>query len=73
MVSRLVLLLLHHLLVLVDWHLPIVLHENLVHVSHLLLLLDHEKLLLLLLVQNVDSTVFAASCWDASGEVCKLV
>jgi hypothetical protein len=38
-----------------------------------LLLLDHEKLLLLLLVQNVDSTVFAASCWDASREVCKLV
>jgi hypothetical protein len=63
MVSGLVLLLLHHLLVLVEWHLSFVLHENLVHVS-LMLLLVHKKLLVLLFVQYDCPIIFTLSSFE---------
>ena len=67
-------LLLHHLLLLdLYWHLTVVLHENLIHVTHLLLLLDHQKLLLLLLIEDVNAAVLSCSSWDSSREVSKLV
>ena len=67
-------LLLHHLLLLdLYWHLTVVLHEDLIHVTHLLLLLDHEKLLLLLLIEDVNAAVLSCSSWDSSREVSKLV
>ena len=74
MICLLVLLLLVLvLLVHVNWHLAVVLHINLIYVTHLLLLLDHVVLELLLLVQHVHSTVFANSWGNAAGEIGKLI
>jgi hypothetical protein len=58
----------HLLVLLLDWHLAIVVHVHLI----VLLLLQHQKLLLLFLIKHVNATVFSSS-WDTSREVGQLI
>ena len=58
-------------LIVLSW--LILLLFNLHELLGILLLLEHEKLLLLLRIKNINTSVFSSCRWDTSREISKLV